>query len=777
MQKILLLCCFLFFSAAGYGASISGFISNQENGEAIPYSSALIKGTNLGGLSNEEGYFVINNVPLGKLTLVVSNVAYEQKELELTISEQETQPFLRIELNRKTIRMEGVQVKESKKERKINTREIIVSSELQTTEEILEIPQVGDPDVFRAIQALPGVSSISDFSSGLYVRGGSHDQNLILLDETDVYNPTHFGGIFSTFNTDAVETVELLKGGFPARYGGRLSSVLNVTNRDGNRKHHQGIARVSLITSSATLEGPWKLGMQKGSYMTSFRRTYLELMDALTPKTELPDYYFYDGHAKVNWDTSLKDKITVSAYFGKDRLSLDFGSKLLVTWGNETYTSQWVHIFNPQVFSKFIIAGSHFGSLLKVKSDADEEFTRRNDIYDLSFKGILNYTPNDDHKIDFGYDLKYNDVRYKVSAKNTDIDQSGFADVKVNSFNASFFLQDSWDFFPDWTLQPGLRLTNFTAQSPNLPASPQANYLRFSPRLSLRYKTGELSNFSLSIGKYHQYLTSLNTGESSPVELWFPLDGSVEPGESVHYIFGYETQLENYLAIDLETYYKDYKNLLEYRIENDQEWNNQTGKLEDIYNMGTGYSYGIDLMLRTDWNSITGFIGYSLGFTRRKLDNVNIDPETDQEQEYFPRYDRTHQINVVENFNITKLTGKKILGSEFNIGTTLSLASGQPFYKPEQFIYNNGNFDILYSYSDRIRLPNYTRFDINFRFKKYYSRINLEYYVQIINLFDTENVMNRSYTYELEDEGEIVVKKEDGTMFPRIPFIGFNLEW
>jgi len=777
MRKLIFLLMLSVLSEFLFSASISGFITNINNGESIPYSSAIIKGTNLGALSNNEGYFVINNVPNGKISLVISNIAYERKIIELEINSVNDDHFFRIELTKKAIVMEGLEVREKKHKREINSREIVVSSVLQSTDEILIIPQVGDPDVFRAIQVLPGVTSISDFSSGLYVRGGSPDQNLILLDDTDVYNPNHFGGIFSTFNTDAIENVELLKGGFPARYGGRLSSVMNVTNRDGNRKHHQGIARTSLITSSLTLEGPWKLGIQKGSYMASFRRTYLELMDKLSPGLDLPDYYFYDGHTKINWDISKKDKISTSAYFGKDRLKFDFGSDMIISWGNETYTSQWIHIFNPQVFSKFVIAGSHFGSLFKITSDADEEFNRVNDIYDITFKGILTYIPNGDHTLNFGYDIKYNDVRYKVSAKNSDIDQSGFADVEVNSWIAAFFLQESWNFHADWTLQPGLRITNFTAKSPNLPASPDADYFRISPRVSLRFRTGELSNIFLSVGKYHQYLSSLNTGESSPADLWFPLDGSVEPSESNHYIFGYKTQLGENLAIDFEVYYKDYMNLLQFRIETDHEWDNETGELADIYNKGPGYSYGSDIIFRTDWQGIEGFIGYSLGFTKRKINNVNIDPETGEEQEFYPRYDKTHQINVVENFNFTTITGKKILGAEFNIGTTYSFATGQPYHKPEQFMYNDGVLDILYSYSDRLRLPNYSRFDVSFRFKKYYSKINLEYYIQFVNLFQHHNVWSREYTYDIKEDGEIEVVENDTNMFPRIPFIGFNLEW
>ena len=357
---------------------------------------------------DKEGYFVINFSLTGKIDLMISHISFKPEKLSVFIENLDEDKFVEVELEKALIKIEGIDIVEERYKRKINTREIQVSKTYQSTEEILDIPQIADSDIFRAIQILPGVSSLSDFSSGFYVRGGTPDQNQILLDEIDVYNPSHFGGIFSTFNTDAVESVELLKGGFPAKYGGHLSSVLDVTNLDGNRKHHQGVARISLISANSTIQGPWKIGKNhKGSYMASFRRTYLEL---LKKAFDLPDYYFYDGHAKITYDVTEKDKLSVSSYFGKDRLEFNFGFNMLIEWGNETFSTQWTHIFNPRLFSKFVLAGSHFNSLFDVEYESGTEYKRLNDIYDISSKNLFNYTPDDKHLIDFGLDIKYNKV-------------------------------------------------------------------------------------------------------------------------------------------------------------------------------------------------------------------------------------------------------------------------------------------------------------------------------------------------------------------------------
>ncbi len=769
MRKLVLFVIFLQFHMIAFSATISGFVLDKSNGERLPYSSVIISGTNQGALTNKEGYFVINHVPTGKIELFISNTAYNPERVIKMIEKSDDEIFFRVELEKAIIQVEGITVSSSKFPREINSREIYISNELRNTEDLNNIPQIADADVFRAIQVLPGVSAMSDFSSGLYVRGGGPDQNLILLDDTDVYNPSHFGGIFSTFNTDAIQQVELMKGGFPAKYGGRLSSVLDVTNLDGNRKENQGIARVSLISASSTIQGPWS----KGSYMASFRRTYIDLISKMIDLS-LPDYYFYDGHAKLTYDITEKDKITVSTYFGKDRLIMDFGFDMKLSWGNETYTAQWVHIFNPQIFSKFVMAASHFNFNFTMESDSSQDFQQENDIRDYSIKNMFSYLPNEVHSIDFGYELKYLDINF-FAKSNSSYDQSHLPNIKVPSYVSAVYVQDSWKINDIWTIQPGIRLAYCHTISEYSPSKPTADFFRASPRFSIRRTLGELSNIFFNYGRYYQFLTSMDSGDS-PLGLWFPIDKSVEPGASNHYILGFKTQIDENFAFDIEGFYKTFDNLVEARPQTDFEWNNETGVLADVYNLGKGYSFGADIMLRTDWRGIEGFIGYGFSVTKKKVDEINVNPQTGEEEWYFPTYDRNHQINVVETYNMSEIIGKKFWGAEWKIGTSYSFGSGQPTTYPEFIYYNGDEFTILYGYSDRKRLPFYSRFDISMKFNWKLGKTQIEPYLQVINLFNHENIWTRSYKPEIENN-IVTTQKSDSTMFPRIPFIGVNVEW
>ncbi|MDD3049571.1 MAG: TonB-dependent receptor [Candidatus Cloacimonetes bacterium] len=775
--KYLTILILLFFFVFSEAANISGYVSSKESGEPLAYTTIYVKGTNLGAYSNKKGYFVINSIPEGECELIAQLIGYHTFQQKVTISDPRQSEFVKIELKRASIELQGITVEDSKYYDVIdfNAKEIRVGNIRQSTENILDLPQVADADVFRSLQNLPGISSIADFSSGLYVRGGTQDQNLILLDDVDVYNPTHFAGLFSTFNADAIENVELLKGGFPAKFGGRLSSVLDITNREGNRKKFHGIARTSIISSNMTHEGPWKIGNQSGSYMGSFRRTYLELVKDFF---NLPDYYFYDGHMKINWDISTKDRVTNSFYFGKDRLFLEFGDEMEICWGNETFSSQWVHVFNPTLFSQFIVAGSHYGSLFEITSDADVEMKRKNDVYDVSMKGMLNYKPNESHKVDFGFETKYNQIKSSFTSKNVNLDSNSFPDLTTHSITQAVYAQDTWDINPFWTLQPGLRVSLFHSTTDDLKNAPDADYLRFSPRLSLRYKVGLVSSIYANYGRYYQFLTSVNLGVSSPIDLWFPLDGNVDPGISNHYILGFNSQLNNYLAFEVEGYYKDYNNLVEYRIETDYEWDNETGSLKDIYNMGKGFSYGGDVLLRNNYNGIEGFLGYSFGITKRKIENVNVNPETDQSEYYFPKFDRTHQINLVQTVNISRVFSKLYLGSEMKLGTSFAYYTGQPTGKPEKYYTDGNSIQILYSYSDRERLPAYSRLDVSLRMKWQIGRFGLEPYIEIINVLNNKNVWSAQYIPRINSEDNHIELEEKHTgMFPFLPFIGINVEF
>ncbi len=759
-------------------ATISGFLSRKDSGEPLQYVNVRITETKAGSQTNKKGYYVINITSPGTYTLVASMISYLKFSQSITVKSATENVALDIALEKSSIEMNKVTVTAKQNDNdEVNTPHIKVSTITQSTEDILNTVSVAEADVFRSILTLPGVTPISDFSSGLYVRGGSPDQNLILIDDIDVYNPNHFGGIFSTFNTDAVESVELIKGGYPAKYGGRLSSVLDVTNRQGNRNYHQGVARLSLISASATVEGPWEINSEKGSYMASFRRTYL---DILKKAFDLPDYYFYDGHWKLNWDIGNKDKVSTSMYFGKDNLDMDIGDKMHIDWGNTTFSSQWVHIYNPTLFSHFVLAGSNFVSNLEQVSVKDtvktKVFDRMNSIDDVTAKQMFSWKANNNHQVDFGLELKWNQVKLLVDT-SYQIDANTLPDIKLSALTSGVYVQDIWDIDEFWTFQPGLRLSNYNSLDINLPACKDASFLRLEPRVSLRRKLDVAENVYVNYGRYYQYLTLMSMGVSTPFDLWFPLDGSLNPSMSDHFILGYKNQLSPYLNFDLELYYKTYNDILEYNLATDYTWDNQTGQLKDTFHVGKGYTYGFDTLLRTDWQGIEGFIGYTFGKTQRKMEGMNINPQTDEPEYFYPKYDKTHQLNIVETYNLTENTGKQLWGGDVKIGMNYSYSTGQPTEKPEGVFFDGDQFQILYSYKDRVRLPAYNRLDISVKNEWTKSWGTIEPYFEIINVLNHKNVGGRDYYIVYNDEGNAVLKKSDSGQFPLVPFIGVNVKW
>ncbi len=789
MQRFTILLMLLLLATAGLNAAtVSGYVVEKSSGEPLIYAAVSIRGTNLGQYTNKKGYFIINSVPTGNIEVIASQIGYRYASEMVLVKNPKEEIFLKLEMEKAAVQIEGIKVVEKEIDDEINTRDIRIANVVQTNKDIKEVVAVAEADVFRSILALPGVTPISDFSNGLYVRGGSADQNLILLDGIDVYNPSHFGGVFSTFNTDAVKNVQLLKGGFPAKYGGRLSSVLDVTNKDGNRKEHCGIARISLISTSLTLEGPWRIYDESGSYMASFRRTYLELMEELIG-LDIPKYYFYDGHAKLNWDHSERDKFSSSFYFGKDKLEFGFSYDLDIEWGNETWSNQWTHIFSPQWFSHMIVAGSHFYSKMKFEVDAgknSQSFDRLDDVYDVTIREGLSWKPNEAHMFDMGVDYKYLYTLFDTGT-NQNVDENSMPHVDVTSSLLDLYIQDAWKLDTFWTVQPGLRATWCHNERNYGEDRGPVDYYRLSPRFSIRRELDVTSNVYFSYGRYHQYLNLVSTEEASPMDLWFPIDDTIEPGRSDHYILGYKTEINEEVGLDVEAYYKDYKNLVAYRPEVDYEWSNDTGVLSDALNTGDGFSYGLDLLVRNNWLGVEGFVGYTLGFTRKKVKDTNMDPETGEPQYYYPKYDRTHQINIVETFSLLNATGKKLWGADLLFGTTYAFGTGQPTSKPEHVYYepDTDTFQYFYSYKDGDRLPDYQRIDLSLKMRWESKSMSVEPYVQVINVFNRENVYSRSYVpyfgeqdpEDFSETTEIGYRTEDTYQFPRIPFIGINVEW
>ncbi len=379
--------------APGEPVTLSGFVHDKSNGEPLAYVNVMLKGTNLGGSTNVSGYFAIPNVPQGKYQIVVSIIGYATQTVDIILNDDVVRNFY---LTTETVEVNGVTVEADRAERK---KTVQTSMVILKPKDLEALPSIGETDLFRSLQMMPGVKAGSEISNGLYVRGGGPAENLILLDGTVVYNPSHLFGFFSTFNNDAIKDIELLKGGLPAEYGGRLSSVLNTTNKDGNRNYFEGKGSVSLISSRLTLEGPSPFG----SWFLSARRTYLDLFIKTagldTGQHPIPLYYFYDANGKINFDFDQNNKLTLSGYLGKDDLKMDMRDDDITTytfWGNRTGSLKYTHIFSSKLFSNIIATGSEYNSELN-GDISGSKLLFQNHISDYSIRGDLSYYITDSH--------------------------------------------------------------------------------------------------------------------------------------------------------------------------------------------------------------------------------------------------------------------------------------------------------------------------------------------------------------------------------------------
>jgi len=716
--------------------TIFGFVKDKESGEPLYLVNIWIKGTSIGTTSNEKGYYVLTDIPTGKQIVVFSYIGYQPLKQKFNLKSNEE---IRFDVSLKPSLLTAEKIVTTAK-REDNIKEIKPGQVTLNARQIRYLPQIAEPDLFRTLQMLPGVATLSDFSAGLYIRGGSPDQNLILLDQIDVYNPNHLFGFFSTFNADALKSVELLKGGFPAQFGGRLSSVLNVQNKDGNRQRFGGLGRISLISSSLTLEGPWS----HGSWMLSGRRTYLELVAKLLD-LDLP-YYFYDSHGKVNFDLDKNNRATLSFYLGDDKLDLsNSGININLLWGNRTFSANWMHLFSGQLYSNFVVAASRFRSRTKVDFD-NVAFGLFNRIDDLSVKGMLTYAPGIKHTIDLGMEVKY--LIFQLNNLIVDEEYKN----EYHGIYSAFYLQDNIKLNALTALQPGLRISYYS----------KGNYFRLEPRVALRRFLSRDVQFTLAYGKYFQYLNLVQRGGLSFADIWFPVDQTFKPGHADHFILGLKYDVLENLSIDMEAYYKKYFNVAEYREfrSADESLENQTAAQNFL--PGKGHAYGIDLLLKNNVWLFNGWLGYSLAWTKRKTENYNFGLE------YYPTFDRRHTVTLVQNFNFWK-------NWKFNLA--YKYGSGQPFTQPTArfaALTPDGRlyYYPLYGRKNMYRLPNYHRLDIGL-FKQWtILGLPVEFYVQVINVFDHKNVWFRKFN--TQDNPATI---DDQEMLPRLPTFGFSFKF
>ena len=802
---------FGFLFSQSMTASINGFVRDDASGEPISYANVFLSNSSIGAATNSDGYFVLSGIPSGLYEVNVTMIGYGVFKEEVNL------------LNRESVRLEIRLTEEA-----IKGTEVLVTAERQKFERSMESSQIAldlreinsapafvEPDVFRTLQMLPGVQTTSDFSSALYVRGSTPDQNLIMLDGIAVYNPYHLGGIFSTFNTDAIKEADFHAGGFPARYGGRMGAILNVINREGNTEKITGSANLSLISSKALIEGPlpkWK-GM-KGSWMISGRRTYIDkVVDALalpsgsknSDGSDIPlrfPYYFYDYQIKANLDIDQDHRLTFTRFYGDDVLDFSYEdpsetvSNENVTiqqdskfgldwpWGNQTNGLTWRWIVSPKMITKTFLSNSRY------RFDFDLFFQNR-DLYTYSDSTVINfinfnwniydiikdrtletevqYKYSNDHEFTGGFQIKKIrfdlGIQYDLETQDTSFTWNPLS-LKNNTQEISFFLQDRWEVSKRLKIRSGLRLTDY-----NLHKKIYAD-----PRIGMKYHISDDIALKANWGLYHQFLTTANNQDENLrlVELWLGIPKEKPASVSEHVIGGIEYMSPRNIFYRIELYQKTFENLLTLKQDNANEYEgtSQDSTMNEFWDT-RGNSNGIELLVKKSSGKFNGWIGYTFSETKYY---------TEPSGWHNPNFDRTHTINIVGNYDLT---------SDLELSAALTQSSGNPYtkilgrvYDWEQSLYNDSYWYPIDSYlvgaKNTERYDDYFRIDIGMT-RKGGNLFGLEYdtYWQIMNLTRHINIL--SYRYRTKTDpltgNQLGVQRQPIPMFPLIFTFGVKFEF
>ncbi|HNW59763.1 MAG TPA: TonB-dependent receptor [bacterium] len=728
-------------SAGDKWASISGFVRDASNGEPLPYANVYLVGTNLGTLTSLRGYFVIPHLAEGRYLFTVSLLGYQRWQSEVQLHAG-ADSVLTVHLTPSTIEM-GEVTKTAQRER--FEREVHISTVALTMRQLQVVPMLAEADVFRTLQLLPGVVSRSDFSSQLYVRGGSPDQNLVLLDGVSVYNPFHLGGVFSTFNVDAIKELEFLSGGFPVEYGGRLSSVLAVTNREGNVKSYRGSGSLSLLSVRGLAEGP----LPSGSFLIAARRTYFDQVFKHT-RYAFP-YYFYDLQGKINLDLSQRHRLTLSGFYGDD--VLDFSAEgedesevdvdLNWVWGNRTTSLIWRWIIRPDLFSETILSRSRFDNDLDatVEGSGTANLMLDNRINDYSAKADVTYLGLRGHGIKLGFSWSDLDFRYGIA-----IDDYRLFSYTARPALLALYLQDHWQLRARLQLNSGVRLEHYSL----------GNRWSLSPRLGLQYQIAANLALKASYGQYTQYLTTVASDEEnfSLMDLWLPISKNYRPQTARHYVAGGEWWLPHDLILTMEGYYKTFAGLLDL---------NEKGIASDPtddYFVAEGTARGLELLLKRQTGPLQGWLGYSWCLTKRRT----------AEHTYYPKYDRRHTFHAVLN---------RRLGRNWTLGVVFSYGSGMPYTPiPGKYMAYEWRLDrneLSGHLVDRpgaknsARFPLYHRMDVSLRREGHLFGISATPYLQIINLYNRKNVFYYFWDHDANPSRLTTV-----SMFPLLPTLGVD---
>lgn len=798
-MKNSILLIFLLLSVITYGQenfTLSGYVSDGRNGETIIGAKVYVPSVQKGVYTNNFGFYSLT-LPKGTYEVEYRLSGVETKVKSVTL---ESDIRLDIELGTDLQDLEEVVVKgkadDNVKSTNIGTLELDI-------EEIKTLPAfMGEVDIIKTIQLLPGVSSAAEGGQGFYVRGGGPDQNLVLVDEGVVYNASHLFGFFSVFNADAVKSVNLIKGGMPANYGGRMSSVLEVAMNEGNNKRFSVKGGIGAISSRLTLEGPIK--KEKGSFIISARRTYIDIiMKAAIPKSSPfagTSYYFYDFNLKANYKLGEKDRIYLAGYYGRDEFS--FGNKeddfnVKMPWGNGVASLRWNHLFSNKLFLNTTATYSNY--LFKFGSEQDQfRFQINSGIEDWGGKFDFTYFASARHKLKWGAQYTYHTFTpIGVSAESDDVVFDTGLAQKLKSHESALYVLDEFDVNEFIRVNAGLRYSFFQHVGPftryiNGDISKPDTTIEYGnneiikaydglePRISARFLLPDKSSIKAGYSYNYQYihLTSLSA-VSLPTDIWYPTTSIAKPQSGWQGSVGYFRNFkQNMFESSVELYYKGMNNLIEYR-EGALPSDNVNDNTDNLLVFGTGRSYGVELFFKKTTGKLTGWIGYTLAKTDRTFEDLN------DGEPFAAKYDRRHDLSVVLSYKLNK---RWVFSSAFIFATGNTLTLPSAWYIQGQ--------DLLFDYEARnsTRMPDYHRLDISATwYSKEYKEVvdpatgektQVKKKLRSNWAFSIYNIYNRANPYFLyidNDgdflEGDFKISVKQVTLFPIIPSVTWNFEF
>ncbi|MCH2083851.1 MAG: TonB-dependent receptor [Saprospiraceae bacterium] len=775
-SAVLLILALPFWLQAQETATLSGTIIEAETGETLIGATILVANYNLGTTTNEYGFYSLS-IPKGEeINVEFSYVGFSSVIKKLTLKEDQT---INIELS-SGIQLEEVVVKANSFEEQLRSTQMSVE-EISTKEAKLVPVIFGESDILKTIQLKPGIPSGSEGTTGLFVRGGGADQNLIVLDEAVVYNANHLFGFFSTFNTDAVKDLKIYKGGFPAQYGGRLSSVIDVKLKEGNNKKFAGSGGIGIISSRLTLEGP--IEKEQSSFMVSARRTYVDIFTRLANQANeenedfspIPDYYFYDLNTKINFKLGEKDRLYLSGYFGRDvfGFSNDFFN-FDFDWGNATGTARWNHVFNPKLFANTTFTYSDYQYNIQNRVTGFS-FKVGSKIRDTNVKTDFYYAINNQNTIRFGAVATYHQFQVgRLQAGSDDGEIEFSAGQNFDGIQTGAYISDEITFNPQLKLNAGVRLSGFFNDGDT--------YFGLEPRAALNYILNDKVALKASYARMYQYLHLVaNSGITLPTDIWYPSTKLVKPQRSDQIAIGGSYLLNRNLFFNMEGFYKFLDRQIEF-VDGAQLFANDN--LEQEFAIGKGRSYGLELSVEKKEGSLTGWIGYTLSWTRRGDFDLIDDTrffEQNRIGDFSPIYDRRHDISVVAIYEINRrltATATFVYGS----GDLRWLPTGRFTF---QDVYGQNLSPVVPIYEGRnnYRLPAYHRLDLGLVIKFFPNWGESDLTINVINAYDRRN------TFFIFLEPETVTDINTGielptrvsanqvSLFPILPSLTWNFKF